>query len=44
MMQMQEMEQLRRRLEKHISTHLEIRWKIAALEVWNNWEFIAVKI
>jgi hypothetical protein len=32
-MQKQEIEQLRRRLEKHISTHLEIKWKIAALQV-----------
>jgi hypothetical protein len=30
---MHEIEQLRRKLEKHISTHLEIRWKIPALEV-----------
>ncbi|KAI6240334.1 hypothetical protein M3Y99_00465100 [Aphelenchoides fujianensis] len=33
MMQMQEMEQLRRRLEKHVSKHLEIRWKIGALDL-----------
>ncbi|KAI6190790.1 hypothetical protein M3Y97_00156900 [Aphelenchoides bicaudatus] len=33
LMQMQEIDQLRRKLEKHISTHLEIRWKIGALEL-----------
>ncbi|CAD5235267.1 unnamed protein product [Bursaphelenchus xylophilus] len=31
MMQMQEMEALRRRLETHFSQHLEIRWRIKAL-------------
>uniref|UniRef100_A0A183CE70 Trafficking protein particle complex subunit 9 n=1 Tax=Globodera pallida TaxID=36090 RepID=A0A183CE70_GLOPA len=33
MMQMQEIERLRRMLEKHLTKHLEIRWKIAKLRL-----------
>ncbi|CAD5227966.1 unnamed protein product [Bursaphelenchus okinawaensis] len=33
MMQMQEMEALRRRLESHFSQHLEIRWRVKALNL-----------
>lgn len=33
MMQMQEIERLRRKLEKHVSKHLDIRWTIPALKV-----------
>uniref|UniRef100_A0A914GWE5 Trafficking protein particle complex subunit 9 n=1 Tax=Globodera rostochiensis TaxID=31243 RepID=A0A914GWE5_GLORO len=33
MMQMQEIERLRRMLEKHLTKHLEIRWRIAKLRL-----------
>lgn len=33
MMQMQEIEKLRRTLEKHVSRYLDIRWSIPALQV-----------
>ncbi|KAI6223447.1 hypothetical protein M3Y95_00891200 [Aphelenchoides besseyi] len=33
MMQKQEMEQLRRRLEKHVAQHLKISWRINALQL-----------
>lgn len=34
MMQMREIENLRRSLEKHVSRHLNIRWSIPALKVF----------
>lgn len=33
MMQMQEMEKLRRKLERHIASHLAIRWSIPQLQL-----------